>query len=108
MQQLAIKKKIRMNSEEKLMAKKVEQANANKFAKNNQNKYVRLGSGNERKKQSTLKKNTSQYMTSSASGFTNKDKDKSSEKYAKYLQAKKLSIKGSKKRVGSPAHENEK
>lgn len=31
------------------MAKKIEKANANKISKNKPTKYVRLGSGNERK-----------------------------------------------------------
>lgn len=41
-QHLAFKKKLRMNSEEKLMAKKIEQANnAAMFTKTQGNKYVR-------------------------------------------------------------------
>lgn len=97
-----------MNSEEKLMAKKIEQANAHKFIKNKANKYVRLGSGTERKKPSIIKKSNSKYLTSSASGFSQSSKDRSSEKYAKYIQSKKIAVKGGKKRIVSPMCDSEK
>lgn len=97
-----------MNSEEKLMAKKIEQANNNKIAQNKHGKYNRVGSGNDRKKTTGLKKNSSQFMTSTVSGFSQRGKDKSNEKYSKYMQGKKLVSKGSKKRIGSPAVESEK
>lgn len=104
--QIGFKKKLRMNSEEKLMAKKVEQANnAAKYAKTQGNKYVRLGSENERKSSAkgTLKKNTSQLLTSNGSGYSNhKVMEKSNEMYLQMFQKKKASIKSSKNRVGSP------
>jgi hypothetical protein len=107
--QLAFKKKLRMNSEEKLAAKMVEQANAAKYTKTHGNKYVRLGSGDERKSinpVSTLKKNSSQLLTSNGSGYS-QNIDKSNEKYGQFLHNKKLSLKKGGKRVGSPVTENE-
>ena len=97
-----------MNSEEKLMAKKIEQENAAKYTKTHDNKYVRLGSGNDRKRHNPLSKNGSQMLTSNASGYTNnKEGDKSNEKFTHFLQNKKLSVKSS-QRVGSPPAESEK
>lgn len=95
-----------MNSEEKLMAKKIEQANnAAMFTKTQGNKYVRWGSDNDRKPSAKggLKKNTSQTLKSNGSGYTNNEGDKSSsQNFNQMFKSKKFSVKGTKKRVGSP------
>ena len=83
-QHLEIKKKIRMNSEDKLLAKKIEQANAAKYTKTDRNKYARLGtihtdhSGTDRIIQNPLSKNGLQTINSNASGYSNnKESDQS-------------------------------
>lgn len=97
-----------MNSEEKLMAKKIEQENAAKYTKTHDNKYVRLGSGNDRKKHNPLSKNGSQMLTSNVSGHSNnKEGDQSNDKFNNFLHNKKLSLKST-QRVGSPTSESEK
>lgn len=97
-----------MNSEEKLMAKKIEQANNHKIAKQKPGKLARVGSGNDRMRQSGMKKNSSQFMASASSGLSHRVKEKSNEKYSKYMHTKKLVKKTSKKRIGSPTAEGEK
>jgi len=86
------------------MAKKLEQANnAVLFSKNQTNKYVRLGSGNERNTQPTIsKKNTSQLLKSKNSSEY-KENNKSNENYKQLFLSNKISITGAKKRIGSPA-----
>ncbi len=41
-------------------------------------------------------------MASSTSGFSHRIKEKTADKYSKYMQSKKISSKASKKRIGSP------
>jgi hypothetical protein len=104
-QHLAIKKKIRMNSEDKLLAKKIEQANAAKYTKTHGNNYVRLGSGTDRVIQNPLSKNGSQMINSNASGYSNnKDGDQSHDKFGHFINNKKKSVKST-KRLGSPTPE---
>lgn len=79
------------------MAKKIEQANnAAMFTKTQGNKYVRWGSDNDRKPSAKggLKKNTSQTLKS--------DGSECSQTFKQTFKAKKFSVKGTKKRVGSP------
>lgn len=103
-QQLAIKK-LRVNSEEKLMAKKVEDANNAKYTKTMGNKYVKLGSDKDEKSSARGKimRNTTQLLTSNGSQYSNnKDPDQSSDKYMQAFKNKKKSVKSSQRRVGSP------
>jgi len=104
-QNLAIKNKIRMNSEERLMAKKIEQANnAAMFTKTLGNKYVRVGSGGERKRsiKKGVGKNISKLLKSNASGSSNNDQEKSNDTYRHLVKKKKFSVKKNQPRVGSP------
>jgi hypothetical protein len=109
-QHLEIKKKIRMNSEDKLLAKKIEQANAAKYTKTDRNNYVRLGtdySGTERIIQNPLSKNGLQMINSNASGYSNnKESDQSHDKFGHFVNSKKKSVKSA-KRLGSPTAELE-
>jgi hypothetical protein len=88
-----------MNSEEKLMARKVEQSNNVVYTKTQGNKYARVGSGDERKKsiKSGLKKNTSNLLKSNASGTSNNDNEKSNDHYRQFFMNKNLSSRGSRK-----------
>lgn len=87
---LSFKRKIRMNSEEKLMANKVAQANnAMIFTKKSDKKYVRLGSGNERKQKNKHS------IAKSSNLYSNNDPDSSTHKYRK-------SSRSSNRRIGSP------
>jgi hypothetical protein len=104
-QHLEIKKKIRMNSEDKLLAKKIEQANAAKYTKTHGNNYVRLGSGTDRIIQNPLNKNGLHLISSNASGYSNnKESDQSHDKFGHFISKKKKSVKSS-KRLGSPTPE---
>jgi len=47
-------------------------------------------------------------MASTVSGFSQRIKEKSSDKYSKYINSKKLVTKASKKRIGSPNLEKDK
>ena len=102
-----------MNSEEKLMAKKIEQANNDGYKYKNQvKKNTRVGSDNERKPstKANMITNTSEtikpYLNNSEQS-NNKNNDKSNDRYKQLFKRKKNSNKSSNKRVGSPATETQ-
>lgn len=103
--QSVLKKKIRMNSEEKLMAKKIKQANNAVIldkAKDNRNK---IGSSQERKLSARNHKNTSESndITHKNISETNlKNSESSIDIFKQYIQTHKLS---GNNRVGSPVTE---